>query len=264
LTPKRKKNLESGDGGIKGSTATPHPDGKSAALLRLEHVCKHYDSPAGLPSIQVLRDISLEVTRGESIAIAGPSGSGKSTLLNIIGSLDRPSSGRVLLDGMNLPVMPEKMLAELRNRRIGFIFQLHHLLPQCTIMENVLVPTLAADKSDRKNDRSRQENIARAKQLLSRVGISARMLHRPGQVSVGECQRAAVARALINKPGLILADEPTGSLDEAAAVNLTDLLLELNREEGTTLIIVTHSTALAHRMDRLFTLRNGELEENGK
>jgi ABC-type lipoprotein export system ATPase subunit len=233
-------------------------------LLRLEHVYKQYDSPAGLPSIQVLKDISLEVARGESIAIAGPSGSGKSTLLNIMGALDRPSSGSVLLDGRDLPIMPEKTLAELRNLEIGFIFQLHHLLPQCTIMENVLVPTLPAGKTIRKNNSNPETNIARAKRLLYRVGIAERMLHRPGQVSVGECQRAAVARALINKPGLILADEPTGSLDKTAADNLTELLLELNREEGTTLITVTHSMELAHRMDRLFNLQNGKLEEQAK
>ncbi len=232
--------------------------------MGLRHVYKNYDSPAGLPSIQVLVDISLKVAPGESIAIAGPSGSGKSTLLNIMGTLDRPTSGSVIIGGRELSGLPEKKLAEIRNREIGFIFQLHHLLPQCTIMENVLVPTLPAGGHGRKNSHDTQAHDERAKRLLSRVGLDERSLHRPGQISVGECQRTAVVRALINKPGLILADEPTGSLDKTAADNLTELLLELNREEGSTLVVVTHSLEIARRMDRLFSLRNGKLEEKEK
>lgn len=229
--------------------------------MELRQVYKNYDSPAGLPSIQVLADICLKVAPGESIAIAGPSGSGKSTLLNIMGTLDRPSSGSVILGGRELSGLPEKKLAEIRNREIGFIFQLHHLLPQCTIFENVMVPTLPAGEHGRKNSTDTETPDERAKRLLSRVGLDERPLHRPGQISVGECQRAAVVRALINKPGLILADEPTGSLDKTAADNLVELLLELNREEGSTLVVVTHSLEIACRMDRLFSLRNGKLEE---
>ncbi len=232
--------------------------------MELRHVYKNYDSPAGLPSIQILVDISLKVAPGESIAIAGPSGSGKSTLLNIMGTLDRPTSGSVIMGGRELSGLQEKKLAEIRNREIGFIFQLHHLLPQCTIMENVLVPTLPAGVHERKNSPEAQAHDERAKRLLSRVGLDERSLHRPGQISVGECQRAAVVRALINKPGLILADEPTGSLDKTAADNLAELLLELNREEGSTLVVVTHSPEIARRMDRLFSLKNGKLEEKEK
>jgi ABC-type lipoprotein export system ATPase subunit len=181
-----------------------------------------------------------------------------------MGTLDRPSSGSVTLGGREVSGLPEKKLAEIRNLEIGFIFQLHHLLPQCTIIENVLIPTLPAGGYGRKNSPDTETNDERAKRLLSRVGIDERSLHRPGQISVGECQRAAVVRALINKPGLILADEPTGSLDKTSADNLAELLLELNSEEGCALVVVTHSLEIARRMDRLFSLRNGKLEEKLK
>lgn len=232
--------------------------------LKLEHVKKHYDMPGELPEIQVLNDVSLEVRAGESIAITGPSGSGKSTLLNIMGALDRPSSGSVILAGRDFSGLPEKELAVIRNRDIGFIFQLHHLLPQCTVIENVLIPTLPR-KASRFFDSSISESQEeRARRLLNRVGLGERMYHRPGQISVGECQRAALVRAMINRPSIILADEPTGSLDEAAADNLAELLVEMNREEGTTLIVVTHSMELARRMGRLFSLRGGKLVIGGK
>ena len=243
----------------------PEHTGKNPSdLMVLRHVYKNYDSPSSLPSIQILVDISLKVASGESIAIAGPSGSGKSTLLNIMGTLDRPSSGSVILGGREVSGLPEKNLAEIRNLKIGFIFQLHHLLPQCTVIENVLVPTLPAGGHGRNNSPDTEPHDKRAKRLLTRVGLYERLHHRPGQISVGECQRAAVVRAMINKPGLILADEPTGSLDKTAADNLTELLLELNREEGCALVVVTHSMEIACRMDRLFSLKNGKLEEKEK
>jgi ABC-type lipoprotein export system ATPase subunit len=221
-------------------------------LLKISNVAQRYDSGAG--PIEVLKGVSLEVARGESLAIIGPSGSGKSTLLNIIGTLDRPTTGEVVLDGQDLNRLNDLQLAEVRNRRIGFIFQAHHLLPQCTVLENVLVPTLAgADRA------TRNGAPERAERLLKRVGLSERTTHRPGQLSGGERQRVAVVRALINQPQLLLADEPTGALDRASAGQLAQLLLELNREEGVTLIVVTHALDLAQKMRRVFELKNGTL-----
>ena len=202
----------------------------------------------------MLRDVTLQIEAGESVAIMGPSGCGKSTLLNILGTLDRPTSGRVWLDGRDLSGLDELELAAVRNRQIGFIFQAHHLLPQCSVLENVLVPTLADSKST-----TRDGAEARAKKLLDRVGLGARLHHRPGQLSGGERQRVAVVRALINGPKLLLADEPTGALDRASAASLADLLVELNREEGVTLITVTHAADLANRMRRALELRDGTL-----
>jgi len=231
----------------------------SPPLLKLIDVCKRYESPTGTEAVPVLRDVTLEIQRGESVAIVGPSGSGKSTLLNIMGTLDRPSSGQVLLDGRELSQLDDIQLAAVRNREIGFIFQSHHLLPQCTVLENVLVPTLA-----NKDAALRNGAVERAKRLLEKVGLGARLTHRPGQLSGGERQRVAVVRALINQPKLLLADEPTGALDRAAAQNLADLLVQLNREEGVTLIVVTHALDLAKRMGRVLELRDGWLvAENG-
>jgi lipoprotein-releasing system ATP-binding protein len=194
--------------------------------------------------------------QGETLAIVGPSGSGKSTLLNIIGTLDRPSSGTVRLDGQDLTELDEAQLASLRNRRIGFVFQAHHLLPHCTVLENVLVPTLAT------RERAEQEGAGqRARRLLDRVGLGARLDHRPGQLSGGERQRVAVVRALINQPQLLLADEPTGALDRAAAEALAELLVDLNREHGVTLIVVTHALDLARRMGRVNVLKDGRLAD---
>jgi len=215
---------------------------------------KRYESPTSTELVPVLRDVTLEIQRGESVAIVGPSGSGKSTLLNIIGTLDRPDSGHVLLDGKDLSRLDDIQLAAVRNREIGFIFQSHHLLPQCTVLENVLVPTLANNDAALRNGA-----LERATGLLDKVGLGARLTHRPGQLSGGERQRVAVVRALINQPKLLLADEPTGSLDRASAENLADLLVRLNREEGVTLIVVTHAPDLAKRMSRVLELRDGEL-----
>jgi lipoprotein-releasing system ATP-binding protein len=222
------------------------------AFLKLENVCKSYDSVLNGPPVRVLDGINLGMEAGESAAVVGPSGSGKSTLLNIIGTLDAPTSGRVLLQDQDLAALNEKELAGVRNRKLGFIFQAHHLLPQCTVLENVLVPTLASSDSSH-----RQSAAERGRRLLERVGLGQRLEHRPGQLSGGERQRVAVVRALINQPQLLLADEPTGALDRAAAEELARLLLELNREEGVTLILVTHAPDLAARMKRVFQIQDG-------
>ena len=214
-------------------------------LLILEKITKGYS-----PTTPVLNGVEFEVLQGESVAIVGESGCGKSTLLNIIGSLDRPDSGSVRVDGEDLLSLNEKEIAAFRNSRIGFVFQLHHLLPQCTVLENVLVPALLKSGSAQ----------TRAMKLLDRVGLSDRLDHRPGELSGGERQRVAVVRALINQPSLLLADEPTGALNESGASELLDLLLDLNREEGLTLIMVTHSMQLAGRLDRVLTLTNGTLK----
>jgi lipoprotein-releasing system ATP-binding protein len=227
----------------------------SAALLKLSGVAKHYESLEGAAPVHVLQGISLEIGEGETASIIGPSGSGKSTLLNIIGTLDRPSSGEVLLAGQNLAQLDDLQLAAVRNRQIGFIFQSHHLLPQCTVLENVLVPTLATKDAQ-------QDPKHRAEKLLTRVGLKDRLHHRPGQLSGGERQRVAVVRALINQPKLLLADEPTGALDRASSENLAQLLLDLNREEKVTLIVVTHALDLAKRMSRVLELKDGKLVSN--
>jgi lipoprotein-releasing system ATP-binding protein len=227
-------------------------------MLELIDVTKEYESPGDTASVSVLRGITLKVKEGQSLAIVGPSGSGKSTLLNIIGALDRPTAGKVLLEGKDLAKLTDIELAKIRNRQIGFVFQLHHLLPQCTVLENVLVPTLA-DRSRA----SRQQVQQRAVSLLQRVGLRDHMLHRPGELSGGQRQRVAVVRALINGPKLLLADEPTGSLDEKASQNIAKLLVELNRGEGVTLIVVTHSARLAERIGQVMELSNGLLKPGG-
>jgi lipoprotein-releasing system ATP-binding protein len=206
--------------------------------------------------LHVLRNINLTVNEGETVAIMGPSGSGKSTLLNLIGALDVPTSGHIYILDHDLSAMSQKELARFRNRQIGFIFQLHHLLPQCTVLENVLIPTLAY-----KNTVSSAQN---AVNLLERVGLKAHLNHMPGILSGGERQRVAVVRALINRPRLILADEPTGSLDTSLAERLVKLLTELNEEQGTGLIMVTHSEALASFMSTLYELREGKLERQNQ
>ncbi len=229
---------------------------KPSPLLILDHVSREFVSGSGAGPVAVLRDVSMSMLPGESAAIVGPSGSGKSTLLNLIGTLDRPTRGRLRLDGEDLERMDDTRLAWVRNRKIGFVFQSHHLLPQCSVLENVLVPTLATDAP-----RGDSDPAARARRLLERVRLSDRLSHRPGQLSGGERQRVAVVRALINQPGLLLADEPTGALDRASAENLAQLLVELNREEKVALIVVTHSMRLANRMNRVFELTDGVLTE---
>jgi lipoprotein-releasing system ATP-binding protein len=218
-------------------------------LLELRGITKRYEGADD----DVLAGVDLAVDAGESLAIVGPSGSGKSTLLNIIGTLDHPSGGSVVLEGQDVSSLDEKGLAALRNRRIGFVFQLHHLLPQCTILENVLVPALV------QGDMAAAEQ--RGRDLLDRVGLSHRLGHRPGKLSGGERQRVAVVRALINQPVLLLADEPTGSLDRAASDAISDLLAELNREQGVAVVTVTHAARLAERMGRVLELQDGRLRE---
>ena len=220
--------------------------------LCVERVVKQYPT-SGEPLV-VLRDISLELKRGENLAILGPSGSGKSTLLSIIGALEPPTSGRILLDGQDPVALAEPELAKLRNRQIGFVFQDHYLLPQCSVLENVLMPTVAAGPTP-------PEALQRARLLLERVGLTDRLQHRPAELSGGEKQRVALARALINAPLLLLADEPTGNLDRTTALRVGELLLELQQKEQTMLIVVTHSPRLAGMMGRQVELDEGVLKE---
>ena len=223
-------------------------------LLELKNISKQFSAPSGGSAVKVLDDLSLSIGQGESVSIAGPSGSGKSTLLNIMGSLDTPTSGEVVFDGRDLLQCNAAELARIRNSDIGFVFQMHHLLQQCTVLENVLIPTLPERNASKKG-----EAETRARNLLDRVGLGNRITYRPGRLSGGERQRVAVVRALINNPKLLLADEPTGSLDHSTADDMAELLIELNREEGVTLILVTHSLELANRMARVLELKDGTL-----
>ena len=226
-------------------------------MLELKDVYKHYESPDQEEPMAVLKGITLGEDTGTSMAVVGPSGCGKSTLLNMMGGLDRPSQGQVLMDGQDLAALTDAELARVRNRTIGFVFQQHHLLPQCTVLENVLVPTLAHQ------GRSPRDHRERAKGLLKEVGLEAFVSYRPGQLSGGQRQRVAVARALINGPTLVLADEPTGSLDQATAERIGQLLLEVQQAEGVALVVVTHSKALAQQMDQVYELHQGLLQTGG-
>jgi len=220
-------------------------------LLELKNISKSFNTPSGDKSLTILDDLSFTIEEGESVSIVGPSGSGKSTLLNIIGTLDKPTSGNVLFNGDDLHQYDQNQLAEIRNKEFGFIFQLHHLLPQCTVEENVLIPTLPL------NAKSKKEYHSRAKELLEKVGLAERSDYFPSQLSGGELQRVAVVRALINSPKLILADEPTGSLDNKSSLMLANLLNNLG--ENVSLIMVTHSNEIAALMDRKYILDNGQL-----
>jgi lipoprotein-releasing system ATP-binding protein len=219
-------------------------------LLKLENISKSYSKER-----TILDQLDLEINDGERIAIVGPSGSGKTTLLNLIGTLDRPDSGKMVFDGHDLSAMNDNQLAQFRNRKIGFVFQLHHLLPQLSLWENVLLPTLTD------HTLQGEETEERAKRLIERVGLSGVVSQKPSELSGGECQRTAVVRALINRPALLLADEPTGALDQKSSGNLTDLLIELNKEEGIALIVVTHSMDVARKMDRIYRINEGNLSE---
>ncbi len=222
------------------------------SALKLHQVSKSYDT--GPQRLEVLREVSLELAPGAALAITGPSGSGKSTLLHIVGTLDEPTSGRVTIDGVEPHAMSEPELARFRNDAIGFVFQEHHLLPQYTVLENVLVPTVVSR-------RGRDGAAERARELLDRVGLGARLEHRPAELSGGERQRVAVARALINHPRLLLCDEPTGSLDGPTAEKVGALLFDLHRAEGNVLVVVTHSRELAGRFERRAELRDGRCYE---
>jgi lipoprotein-releasing system ATP-binding protein len=221
--------------------------------LAVENVTKQF-ATRGEPLV-VLRGVTLALSAGENLAILGPSGSGKSTLLYLIGTLDRPTGGRIKLQGQDITALAEPQLADFRNERIGFVFQDHHLLPQCSLLENVLLPTIA-------NGAAKPQAVERAKMLLDRVGLSQRLDHRPAELSGGEKQRAAIARALIRGPALVLADEPTGNLDRTNAAAVGQLLLEMQRTENAMLVIVTHSQELASLFGRRMELDDGRLVEH--
>jgi len=220
-------------------------------VLQATGISKDYHGPAG--PVRVLTDVNLAVRPGESLAIIGPSGSGKSTLLYILGALEPPSSGSVRLSGRDPFALDERRLAAFRNTQIGFVFQDHHLLPQCSVLENALVPTLVGHGDRREVER-------RARELVERVGLAPRIDHRPHQLSGGEKQRVAIARALVQHPPLVLCDEPTGNLDTESAGAVFDLLLALHRAEKSVLVIVTHNPDLAARLDRTARLAGGRLE----
>jgi lipoprotein-releasing system ATP-binding protein len=222
--------------------------------LSVAHLAKDYPTRSG--PLSVLRDVNLDLARGESVAIMGPSGSGKSTLLYILGTLDRPTAGSVSLEGADPFALAERQLADFRNAHVGFVFQDHHLLPQCTVLENVLIPTLVG-----KQEPGPVQERARA--LLERVGLGQRLEHLPSELSGGERQRVAITRALIHRPALLLADEPTGNLDRHTARAVGQLLLELHREENSMLVVVTHSQELADTFPRVLLVDDGAVKPRG-
>jgi len=225
----------------------------SDPLIELKGISKSYEDSGGRV---VLDNLSLTIPAGERLSIVGASGSGKSTLLNIIGTLDRPTSGEVLFEGKRIDSLSDKELAQLRAEKIGFIFQLHHLLPQCTVLENVLVPTLAGKKPPKWEIAEAKES---GEKLLERVGLKDHLTKHPAQLSGGERQRVAVVRSLIRQPKLLLADEPTGALDSENASMLVDLLVEISNSEGVALVMVTHDQELAQRMRTVKVLTDGKL-----
>jgi len=225
-------------------------------ILALKGITKGFGSQADSTYRPVLRDLHLEVEEGECVAILGPSGSGKTTLLNLIGGLDYPDQGQVEFHGRDISALSQSEMDLYRNQEIGFVFQFHHLLPQCTLLENVLIPTLVhTDKSERR------AKLQEAEALMNRVGIWEHRNKVPAKLSGGECQRAAVVRAMINGPSILLADEPTGALDRENVDVMADLLLELNRKDGLTLMVVTHSLDLAKRMGKTLEFQNGNLAQ---
>jgi lipoprotein-releasing system ATP-binding protein len=225
-------------------------------FIQIQNLTKEYSEGPDRNAVQVFSNLSLSIERGKSLAIVGPSGSGKSTLLNLIGAIDRPTRGYIFIDGKKISSFSEEESARFRNLRIGYIFQSHHLLPALTAVQNIMIPALAGH-SNIKN----QDLEDRANDLLKKVGLSHRANHLPGELSGGERQRVSVARALINQPQILLADEPTGALDQQNAKVLIDLLLLLNQDFETTLLVVTHSLELAKKMDLVWALKDGKLEE---
>jgi lipoprotein-releasing system ATP-binding protein len=219
-------------------------------VLKVDNVSKTYPAPNG--PLHILSNITLELTRGDAVSIMGPSGSGKSTLLYILGALEPPTSGTVTLNAQNPYQLRPKELAAFRNRQIGFVFQDHCLLPQCSVIENVLTPTLVADSQDRFSQR--------AGELLEQVGLHQRLEHRPAELSGGEKQRVAIARALVMRPQLLLCDEPTGNLDHDSAEAVASLLLDLHRQQETILFVVTHNAELAARFPLRFEVANQQLK----
>lgn len=224
-------------------------------MLELLEVSKTYTTEA--EAVRVLDNVNLTIEPGQTVSFTGPSGSGKTTLLNLIGGLDKPTSGKVMLNRTNLASLREGELARLRNLQIGFVFQLHYLLPQCTALENVLLPTLAQRLSEIEKNQFRK----RAVELLEKVGLGNYQQARPGRLSGGQRQRVAVARALINRPQVLLADEPTGSLDADTAEQITDLLLELNESEQVTLIVASHSDQLTGKMAARYRVADHQLTQ---
>lgn len=221
-------------------------------VLKCEKVGKSYND--GALNVQVLNGLDLEVAQGQSVSVIGSSGSGKSTLLHILGGLDMPSEGRVVLMGQDLGQMGQKQLGLLRNQYLGFVYQFHHLLPEFSALENVMMPLLIGKKP-------KAEAEAQAAAMLEKVGLKQRMLHRPSELSGGERQRAAIARALVTRPKCLLADEPTGNLDRKNAQNVLDMMLDLKNELGTSLIVVTHDDELAVRFERVMTMQDGRLQD---
>lgn len=223
--------------------------------LELRNIHKGYGIPGSHAFRPVLSKLNWQLESGARVGIVGPSGSGKTTLLNLIGALDRPDSGEIIFEGKDISGYSNDELARFRNRKLGFVFQQHHLLPQLTLWENVLLPLLPSGKGISKEDKQWAEH------LLRKTGIWDQINQKPSQMSGGECQRTAVVRAMINKPSLILADEPTGALDEENANILSELLINLSKDEGITLVTVTHSAELANRMERIYYLKDGILSE---
>ena len=222
-------------------------------MIELQHLALHY--PLGATRVDVLRDVHLTIPAGQSVAIAGPSGSGKSSLLLLLAGLEQPQAGRVLIDGQALGSMDRDALADLRRERIGIVFQSFHLLPSLTALDNVALPLQLA---------GRRDAHVRARDFLGRVGLAARAQHYPGQLSGGEQQRVAIARALVHGPRLLLADEPTGNLDDHTGALVRELLFELNQEAGATLVLVTHDMDFAARCQRVLRLHDGQLHEAGR
>ena len=225
-------------------------------MIEVSNLSKSFPSPDGEETIDIFNEVNLTVEEGSSVALVGPSGSGKSTLLNMIGLLDLPTQGKIVVDQKDHALLSEEQVSEYRNQTVGFIFQSHHLLPSCTVLENVMLPGLAGF-----HDSAGGDLTGRAKQRLQEVGLDHRMNHLPSQISGGERQRVAVARSLINQPSVLLADEPTGALDQKNSDHLMDLLEQLNEEKLLTLILVTHSLDCAKRMKQAYHLKEGNLEK---
>ena len=248
----RIQGVQDSRGPVSGPSNPGILDPSTPPVLRATDVWRVFET--GAERLEILRGVDLEVRRGELVAILGPSGTGKSTLLHVLGALDRPTRGRVFLDSLDVFSYSESQLHELRNRKVGFVFQFHHLLSEFTVLENVAMPLLVAGVA-------RPEALARAHQVLEEIGFVSRLTHRPAELSGGEQARAAMARALVNNPAVILADEPTGNLDVTSAAALVDLMVRLSGERKMTILVVTHNRAVADRATRRLQLADGKLAE---
>jgi len=245
-----------GGSGVQAGIAMPEPSnpGTLEPVLRATGIWRVFET--GAERLEILRGVDLDVRRGEMLAILGPSGTGKSTLLHVLGALDRPTKGRVLLDSLDVFSYPESKLHELRNRKVGFVFQFHYLLSEFTVLENVAMPLLVAGMA-------RADALSRAHHVLEQIGFVSRLTHRPAELSGGEQARAAMARALVNEPAVILADEPTGNLDTTTAAALVELMVRLSSERKATILVVTHNRAVADRATRRLHLADGRLHDEG-